>query len=222
MELHLELMSDALFGRGDGVPGLVDSDVEHDVWGLPYLKGRTLKGLLVEECGNILFGMSHSPIIGDMESAAWFLFGEPGSNVGDQGRLSVGDALLPMDIREAVEADVRSGRLSSNQILESLTAIRRQTAVDEETDAPARGSLRSLRVFLRGTVLISELVFDQLPDDQGLERGLLAACVLALRRAGTGRNRGFGRLEASLFEQDDEVIGKYFGAFRTYVEGADR
>jgi hypothetical protein len=66
------------------------------------------------------------------------------------------------------------------------------------------------------------LVFDQLPDDQGLERGLLAACVLALRRAGTGRNRGFGRLEASLFEQDDEVIGKYFGAFRTYVEGADR
>lgn len=30
LELHLKLLSDATFGRGDGVAGLVDAEVEHD------------------------------------------------------------------------------------------------------------------------------------------------------------------------------------------------
>ena len=43
--LKMLLLSDTTFGRGDGVAGLIDQEVEHDPNGFPYLRGRTLKGL---------------------------------------------------------------------------------------------------------------------------------------------------------------------------------
>ena len=43
--LHLKLKSDTTFGRGDGIPGVVDEEVEHNPnTGLPFLRGKTLKG----------------------------------------------------------------------------------------------------------------------------------------------------------------------------------
>jgi hypothetical protein len=214
MELHLKLQSDATLGRGDGVTGLVDEEVEHDpITGLPFLRGRTLKGLLVEECANILFALQGKfPAV---EKAAAKLFGQAGSTLDDDGRLRVGAAQLPEEIRKAVLADVKAQRLSTNDVLESLTTIRRQTAVDEASGAPATGSLRAMRVLLHGTPLVAELGFDGKPQDA--ELGLLAACVLALRHAGTGRNRGRGRVAAHLHENGQDVTTVYFDQFMTLV-----
>ena len=52
--LKLTLLSDGTFASGDGVSGLVDREIEHDAFGLPFLRGRTLKGLLSEEADNLL------------------------------------------------------------------------------------------------------------------------------------------------------------------------
>ena len=52
--LKIKLLSDTTFGRGDGVAGLIDQEVEHDPYGFPYLRGRTLKGLLSEEFDNLV------------------------------------------------------------------------------------------------------------------------------------------------------------------------
>lgn len=38
--LKFTLLSDTAFGRGDGVAGLVDAEVLHDPYGLPYLGGK--------------------------------------------------------------------------------------------------------------------------------------------------------------------------------------
>ena len=48
--LQITLVSQATFGRGDGVAGLVDIEVLHDEMGLPFLHGRSLKGLLMATC----------------------------------------------------------------------------------------------------------------------------------------------------------------------------
>jgi len=42
--LELELLSDTTPGRGEGVAGLVDAEVQHDELGLPVISGRALKG----------------------------------------------------------------------------------------------------------------------------------------------------------------------------------
>ena len=56
--LKLELLSDTAFGRGDGVDGLVDIEVQHDAYGLPFLGGRALKGLMGAECDDIVFALA--------------------------------------------------------------------------------------------------------------------------------------------------------------------
>jgi CRISPR/Cas system CMR subunit Cmr4 (Cas7 group RAMP superfamily) len=198
LTLHLKLLSDTTFGRGDGVSGLVDQEIEHDTkTGLPFVRGRTLKGLLVEECANILYAV---PSVDRVERAARQLFGMGGSGLHDAGLLHVGNAELKQDIVEAVRQDIDDNRLQPSGVLDMFTAIRRQTAMNEETGTPDDGSLRSSRVLLRETELYAPLEI-ALPDDnptKGDALALLCACVAALRRGGIGRNRGRGRLEAQL------------------------
>lgn len=221
LQIHFTLTSDATFGRGDGVAGLVDEEVEHNAeTGLPFLRGRTLKGLLAEECANILFALSRqrSPAYVRFEEAAKFLFGRAGSTLDDDARMHVGPAMLPKELCAAVAADVKRGDLTPADVLDSLTTIRRQTAVDEQTGAPEEGSLRSMRVVVRGTPFIAQLEFDTEPDD--VAKALLAACVRSLRRAGTGRNRGRGRLAARLWdERGSDITDNYLQLFQQLVIG---
>jgi len=141
LQLRITLQSDATFGRGDGVAGLVDEEIEHDDrFGLPYLRGRTLKGLLVEECANILYALMRqgNPALEACKQAARALFGSPGSTLANDGLLRVGHAQLPAVLRRAVQEDVRGGRLKPAQVLESLTAIRRGRGRRAEARKPAQ------------------------------------------------------------------------------------
>ena len=216
IKLHLKLKSDATFGRGEAVPGLVDSEIEQDATtGLPFLRGRTLKGLLVEECANILYARKDQPDLEKWETAAQFLFGVPGSELNADGHLLVGPATLPQELKEAIEADVLAQKLHPEEVLTSLTAIRRQTSINDETGAPEAGSLRSMRVLLRETPLVAWLDLDQEPGER--ELALLAASAASVRRAGTGRNRGRGRLVAYL--DSPEQTTAYMANFRRLMGG---
>ncbi|MBL8152425.1 MAG: hypothetical protein JNN15_21070 [Blastocatellia bacterium] len=206
--LQIKLKSDTTFGRGDGVAGLVDVEVEHDRYGMPFLRGRTLKGLLVEECANILYSL-------DSGSQKWhkeaqFLFGSPGSSLKDDGEMFVGDACLPEDLSDVIKQAVKNETFTSLEILESLTAIRRQTAMSVK-GAPVKGSLRSMRVVLRETFFEAKLTFQKPPKDR--DQALLAACVASLQRVGTGRNRGRGRVEVCLLENDKDITNNCLDIF---------
>jgi len=231
--LKITLLSDAVFGRGDGVAGLVDSEVQHDRCGLPYLSGKTLKGLLMAEAAEILSALRQAaPSAAEtMTESAGRLFGRPGSR-DEQGILHVGDAKLPEDLRLAVQADFARlaqsiedpaareralGQLRA-AVLDSLTAIRRQTAIDATTGAPRRETLRSIRTILRETPFEARLDFMDEPDAAG--EALLAACVMAFRRLGTGRHRGLGKCEAELANENREpVTGALFENFERIVQG---
>jgi hypothetical protein len=192
--LRFELRSAATFGRADGLAGLVDREVEHDEWGLPYLRGKTLKGLLAEECENLVFALNlggHAGWQGLKED----LFGVAGSGHAGRGIMHVGDAHLPSALRAEIRRQVESDNLLPSQVLDSLTTIRRQTAMNEY-GAPQRKALRSMRVVLAGTLFESNLTFEREPTPRAW--ALLAAAVLALRHAGTARNRGRGWLRAEL------------------------
>lgn len=199
LDLEFELLSAATFGRGDGVAGLIDREVEHDRYGLPMMRGRTLRGLLAEEMESLFHAL------GLQQTAKWKesrnrLLGLEARMSDETGILRVGEACLPQGMRQLLTASVEldqtkrgSDKFAPIQLLESLTAIRRQTAMSER-GAPENSSLRSMRVVLRGTIFQAELGFDRQPEP--IDLMLLAATVLAWRRAGTGRNRGRGRLKA--------------------------
>ena len=209
--LRFQLESDATFGRGDGIPGLIDRDIALDVYGCPYLHGRTLKGLLVEVCADILFALQSPKIWKD---AADHLFGVPGRR-NERGIEHVGHAQLPT----ALHATIQSSKdWAPHEITASLTTIRRQTAL-EIGGAPDSGTLRSMRVILRNTLFESRLTIMGKMSTE--DEALLAACVKGLRRAGTVRNRGRGRVAAWLEDDSNSNIGGLWFAIFKQKAGAE-
>jgi CRISPR/Cas system CSM-associated protein Csm3 (group 7 of RAMP superfamily) len=214
--LKFTLLSDATFGRGDGVAGLVDVEVQHDEYGLPFLGGRALKGILRDTCNDILHSLKLQGKDSSWYKSASNLFGNPGSNDSNPALLHIGDAKLPEDLLRAVEIEVKRCKLIREQVLGSLTSIRHQTAIDNSTGAPKKETLRSIRVILRETPFESKLLFSKSPSDRDL--ALLAACIKAFRRAGTGRNRGKGEISAKLYDESDKnVTESLFNRFQEEV-----
>jgi len=217
--LAIQLKSDATFSSGEGLAGAIDTDVQHDEYGFPFLGGRTLKGLLAAAGADILFAM-RSQVKSRFENEYTRLFGRPGSKEGDTAILHVGDARLPIDLHTLIAYEIEQKKtLTREEVLKSLTATRRQTAIDEFTGAPKVRSLRSSRVILRETPFESELIFFDDPTDRDMI--FFAAIVKAFRQAGTGGNRGRGALVARLYDgiSKKDVTDDYFARFRKEVCG---
>ncbi len=206
--LCFTLESAATFGRGDGIPGLIDREVALDSHGCPYLHGRTLKGLLNESCADLLYALEAGGVDHAWGEAADALFGLPGSTYAGVGKMHVGHARLPGPLRDAIAEEVTLGRWARADVTHALTGVRRQTAIDAN-GAPDPHTLRSMRVILAGAGFEALLTFDTplTPPEQAL----LAATVKGFRRAGTARNRGRGRLRAHLedVERADVTEGWY-------------
>jgi len=195
--LHIELLSDTTFGRGEGTAGIVDTEVEHDEYGIPFVGGKTVRGLLRDSW---LSMRSHFP---QLEKAGDRIFGPTRRFLDDDVCiLRVGDAQLESVARNwLLAAATRSGAidpLPADHILAACTDVRNQTSEDRSTGAPARETLRSTRVVLRGICFESPLTWS--PDDPATQQDLqaLAMAALATRHGGLVRNRGRGHLRITL------------------------
>lgn len=200
-KIRITIKSAATFGRGDGVAGLVDREIEHDKDGFPFLRGKTLKGLLAESAENIVFALKDQPDQPDWRAIKDKLFGKPGQGNEERGTLHIGDATLSAGLRSALQDELNTKQITKEDVLYGLTGIRRQTAMNEY-GAPEQATLRSMRVLLPGVILEADLEIDAPTEDQ---LSLLTAACLDLRRAGTGRNRGRGHI---LVEMDDDTTTK--------------
>lgn len=191
--LHIKLLSDATFSRGEGTAGLVDVEVEHDELGLPFIGGRTVRGLLRDSW------LSMETCFPDLKDAATRVLGRSKS-LNESCRLRVGDALLPELIRETVRVGVERQEhpLALETILAAFTAIRYQTAEDRNRGAPERTTLRSTRAVLRGFTFEAALNWlnGYQPGSDDLQ--VLALCALATRHGGLARTRGRGHLKCTL------------------------
>ena len=201
ISIIITLKSAATFGSGDSVPGVVDREIEHDAEGFPFLRGKTLKGLLAESAENVVFALEEQDGTGWKEVKKR-LFGTGGRGDKERGMLHIGDAELPAGLRSEV---IQAG-WKPEEVLYSLTGIRRQTSINEH-GAPDHATLRAMRVLLPGVRLAAPLSFDRDPELRDLQ--LLAAALLDFRRAGTGRNRGRGWLEADLSGGDKSLEGLF-------------
>lgn len=207
LSLHFTLASDTLFGRGDGVAGLVEQEVQHDSYGCPYLGGKTLKGMLVNECADILDAIPENKREHWQQIAAQ-LFGEPSVRKEHMAKMQVGDAQLPHQVRTAIVQAIESNKMHRRDVLAALTVLRQQTAMDATLGIPLDKSLRTARVIVRMTPFVASLWLDEEADSANTRR-LLAACVKAFRRAGTMRNRGYGRLtDVKLLDEQGVLLSE--------------
>jgi hypothetical protein len=201
--LQLELLSDSTFSRGEGAAGVVDTEVERDEFGMPFIGGKTVRGLLRDSW------LSMSQHFPGLVEAAEHVLGR--SQAADEScRLRIGDAMVPSAIRAAVRGAAKREEhpLSSGAILDAFTSIRYQTAEDRGTGAPDITTLRSSRVVLRGFVFQASLFWLDNYQPTTADVRLLALCALATRHGGLLRNRGRGHIRMTL-DGSIETTRKY-------------
>jgi len=165
-----------------------------------------------------------APNYASATAAARRLFGQPGSGVGDTGLLSIGQATLAVELVATLRALCAGGVITAHEVLDAISTIRRQTAIDDETGAPARETLRAMRVLVRDLEFVAPLsiAVPLLPDDEASpdDEALLATCAAAARRLGTARSRGRGRVEMWLSEPERPgLMEGLLARFAAAVEG---
>ena len=195
--LHIELLSDATFGRGEGTAGEVDTEVEHDEFGIPFIGGKAVRGLLRDTW------LSMRPHFPELRKAGDRVFGPTKRFLDDDVCvLRIGDALLQKDVRDwLLAAATRASErdcISPPMILAAFTDIRYQTAEDRLTGASAAVSLRSSRVVLRTFGFESPLTWRTSDGPEEDDLRVLAMAALATRHGGLMRNRGRGYLRMTI------------------------
>jgi hypothetical protein len=185
-QIVIEMVSDAAFGRVEDTPSVVHVEVEHDAYGLPIVAGKALRGLLRDSWFTM---QAHFP---EFPAAGRRVLG-PHADLEETAILRFGHATMEEASRAFFIAVVarRFHPLLPEAILAVLTDIRSQTSERRKTGAPAKGTLRFLRVICRGLATAQDL------------QCLALACP-ARRHAGLGPNRGRAHIRVSL---DGDVEG---------------
>ena len=202
--LEIQLLSAACPGAGEGWGGIIDHDVVFDAMGLPYIPGRRLRGILLEQAReiiHILNNLQPRQQIISMQTAE-SMFGSQG--LAEAAPLIIENAYLPdyFKVKEWLAwarcrfADM--ALVSPDRVLASFTSMRQQTAIDENGIAEDK-SLRTMRVLNRDRKFYADIFIN---DDNESFQDLFALAAALFRSFGSKRNRGLGRIKCRLLNTD--------------------
>ena len=194
-ELKIETLSPLHLGGGKA-DVIIDAEVVHDEYGMPYFPAKRLKGLLYESALEMA----------EISSEAWFtiaqlkaLFGQ--GEDGESGFV-LGNLYLPEyeELRSGWKylSDNYQGLFTHKDVLETYTELRYQTKIDKKTGTADEGSLHNMRFVDAGTVFVGNL---KLFVDDAINEKILKLAVKNLRFVGAKRNRGCGNVRCSIQER---------------------
>jgi CRISPR/Cas system CSM-associated protein Csm3 (group 7 of RAMP superfamily) len=186
--ITIHFLSNWLLSSGLGDGSLADAVLIRDTNGIPYIPGRTLKGLLCEAARELALAR---PELSSLHKNIFGTASESGQKkeIGQQGLIRVGRAELDPEIRDLLLSCEPAQRTI---FVSDMTAIRYQTAIDRETNSSQPHSLRSLECGIAGLSFYADIILDIKVDTGWADTWLRAVCSL-VRAMGTGRNRGLGR-----------------------------
>jgi len=196
--LRILLLSDTTFGAGSTNATEVDVEIELDD-GVPVVSVKRIAALLKEQW------LAMAQVFPGDALLAREVLGEGGDLVPGGAALlhldtaQLGDGLLAWVLYARQRTDFK---IPSDRLLRAMTTKRAQTARDRTTYGPAAATLRSSRALIRGISFEAPL---SMPGANPDHWRLLARLCLAVRHAGSGRNRGRGHVQLDLIENDIEV-----------------
>lgn len=188
--IEFELLDYWHCGAGHGSGRYLDAVVSRTPAGLPCIPGRTVKGLLrdvtrqAEAFGHLEAGTTEA------------LFGSalPDGNGADRfstspGSFRVGDARLPG------EWEAWASTAEGRGVIGAFFDVLSTTSLDE-TRVAQQGTLRRIEVAVPCTLRAHWEA-----DDPDLARRALEVALPLLRRLGSSRHRGLGRVHVQLGEE---------------------
>ncbi len=189
-------------GSGEAGPGDLDATVARDPLGLPYVRGKGLKGLFRDAA--LLIVRAQPGCLSEVQRLT--LFGPaipPGQNRAREddeaeGLLKFESARMPQAFRDWVAGLSRTERSVIAGLFETVAS----TAI--ENGVAKAHSLRKIEVAIP-MKLVAEI---ELPGDppEGLDIAkVLKTCASLIRRLGSHRHRGLGRCHVRIGSVTGEV-----------------
>ena len=186
-KIKIELLSDMCPSSGGAYGSVVDTDIEYDFYGIPYISAKRIKGclresaLLMREWG--------------MDIHVEEIFGEKGRK---KGNLRLGNAMVPQYSEYCTEivSQGNSAIVHPQSVLQFFSYSRAQTSL--ERGVAKEGSLRMLRVLKRGLVFEAEAFVADIYYQEMTE---ICRCT---RNMGLNRTRGMGEVKVSFEEKKPE------------------
>lgn len=177
MEYKIEFFSNWHCGSGLAAGADVDALVIKDGDGLPFVPGRTIKGLLRDAATEL----------GYAEDCINKVFGKAGERANQTGCAFFSNVELPK--HEAKE--IAKGQLASH-----LYQTFASTAIDDNGIAKDN-SLRRIETVVPCTL------YGTIDSIDCTEEKMLKEAMSFIKRMGTGRNRGYGRCKISEGKEDN-------------------
>lgn len=193
MYIELELLSDTCIGSGESIAGIIDTDVVFNSLGIPYIPAKRIKGVLREAAEDYaLIDESYTNVIDD-------LFGKAGNDTSGRLIISNGEIENYTQYKEIIKRGKKTEEIQSlfyeDNVKETFTYVRTQTAIKAETGIAKKNTLRNIRVLKKGLVFkfpINDIYEEQLELLKG-------ACAFA-KHIGVNRNRGYGFVKMTVKE----------------------
>ncbi|MBN1297678.1 hypothetical protein JXA80_12935 [bacterium] len=182
-KLTIDILSYWHISSGHGRGGDVDALVLKDTDGLPYLPGRTLKGL-IREAVQLCVDNGH---LDATTVATWF--GSQGDG-NESGRLVFDNAGLPSAEKTVLKAT------SAAELIDGLYETVAATRIDSDTGTAAKTSLRSMEVTVPMT--LESIIYGPSDPDDWID--VLNMAVPLVRALGVNRHRGLGRCRMQLMD----------------------
>lgn len=188
MRFTIKMISDWHCGSGNERRGDLDRLVARDANGLPYIPGKTIKGVWRDACE-----LAASALGGKWPSLVDYLFGaqpsiQKGSTVTQPGCLVIGDARFPAGLSRA---------LANEKLIGSVTFGKPGVKISRSTGTAEDETLRIIEMVRAGCCLEFVVAFDPplCPPLEAACHQLLLAGAMLVDDLGGKRNRGAGRCQ---------------------------
>jgi CRISPR-associated protein Csx10 len=199
----LKMLSDWHVGCGAGITGDIDSLVQRDKDGFPYIPAKTLTGIWRDACELVALGLDNGSENGGWQKWVDYLFGEQPS-IATQAietsprlaALSIRAAYLPNNLRKVLK--------DKSSLKEALTFVKPGIQIEAESGCAKEDFLRFEEMVRGGTILEAKCELN-LPEDkhqQCAAYALLIAGTKLLERLGGKRRRGAGKCQLVIINKN--------------------
>ena len=205
--LNISMLSDWHVGTGAGRVGDIDSLVQRDHNGLPYIPAKTLTGIWRDGCELIATGLDEGNVNGIWSQWVNYLFGNQPALETEaveftpiEAALSVRSAHFPQSFVSAIG--------SKKLLLEAITFVKPGISIDPKNGCAKEDFLRFEEMVRAGAVLNSacQIRLDNLDEQQKQAAfALLIAGTKLIERLGGKRRRGAGKCQWQIDKQNSNT-----------------
>ena len=200
--LEIKFLSDAIIGSAEGYGAVIDTDIVYDEFGFPFIPAKRIKGILRNSADDLINCFKISNINYTIDKNE--LFGISGQQTGI--------LVFPNFYIEEYEENRKWLRylknnknnyrinISTQKVLDTFTTVRTSTSI--ENGISEKTSLRKFRCLNAGNSFYGKIDID---DNYAEQLALICQNVGSM---GTKRNRGFGRVEITLFNKNKNNINR--------------